>query len=230
MKAPINSELTTNTHVFFLRGVFSNFTATPDLLFDGNLFQTTEQAFMYAKAQLFHSGKSMTAILAETDPSKAKQLGREVPNFNAKVWDENKFDLMYKVNLCKYSQFPAYKNLLLATKDKKLVEANGKDAVWGIGMYADNKHILDESKWKGENLLGEVLMKVRQTLRERIDVEFEQTVYARACKLIESNPEKLTFDQIVQGLNLTPDQVDRNAINLAFGWASQAHVAYLEDN
>ena len=71
---------------------------------------------------------------------------------------------------------------------------------------------------------------VRAQRNRMADVEFEQTVYTRACKLIESNPEKLTFDQVVQGLNLTPDQSDHDAINLAFGWASQAHFAYLEDN
>lgn len=230
MKAPFDSELTTDTHVFFLRGVFSNFTATPDLLFDGNLFQTTEQAFMYAKAQLFHSGLYMTKILAETDPNKVKQLGREVPGFDPKVWDENKFDLMYKVNLCKYSQFPAYKKVLFATKFKKLVEANGKDDVWGIGMYANNKHILDETKWKGQNLLGEVLMKVRQTLRLRTDVDFENTLYAKACALIQATSDKLSFEQIVKGLNLSANEIDPEAINLALGWASQAHIKYLEDN
>lgn len=39
MNAPANSELTTNTHVFFLRGVFSNFTATPDMYIGGYKFQ-----------------------------------------------------------------------------------------------------------------------------------------------------------------------------------------------
>ena len=40
--APKNSELETNTHIFFLRGVFSNFTRTPNLQYKGNIFQTTE--------------------------------------------------------------------------------------------------------------------------------------------------------------------------------------------
>ena len=109
-------------------------------------------------------------------------------------------------------------------------EANGKDNVWGIGMYANNKHILDESKWKGQNLLGEVLMKVRQTLRLRTDVDFENTLYAKACELIQTTPDKLSFEQIVKGLNLSANEVDPQAINLALGWASQAHVKYLEDN
>ena len=39
---------------------------------------------------------------------------------------------------------------------------NGKDTIWGIGLYANDDDVLDESKWKGRNLLGEVLMQIRQ--------------------------------------------------------------------
>ena len=46
-------------------------------------------------------------------------------------------------------------------------EANGKDKLWGIGLYASDDRVLDESKWRGENRLGKVLMRVRQILREQ---------------------------------------------------------------
>ena len=164
MNAPANSELTTNTHVFFLRGVFSNFTATPDMYIGGYKFQSTEQAFMFEKAKLFNDQDSMQKILVETNPAKVKQLGREVKNFIPSVWDKHKFDLMVKVNVEKYEQFTAYRQVLLATGEKLLVEANGKDTVWGIGMYANDRNILREDKWKGENLLGKALMKVREKL------------------------------------------------------------------
>lgn len=55
-------------------------------------------------------------------------------------------------------------------------------------------------------------------------------MYAKACELIQTTPDKLSFEQIVKGLNLSSNEVDPQAINLALGWASQAHVKYLEDN
>ena len=62
------------------------------------------------------------------------------------------------------------------------------------------------------------------------DVDFEKTLYAKACDLIQKTSDKLSFEQIVKGLNLSANEVDPQAINLALGWASQAHIKYLEDN
>lgn len=163
--APKNSELETNTHIFFLRGVFSNFTRTPNLQYKGNIFQTTEQAFMWAKADLFNDKESARLILSENNPAKAKALGRGVKGFNPTHWDINKEFLMYEVNLAKYSQFEDYRKILLATGDKQIAETNGKDRVWGIGLYANDSRVHDESKWQGQNLLGKVLMKVREELK-----------------------------------------------------------------
>ena len=165
MKAPSNSELTTETHVFFLRGVFSNFTSTPMMQYKGHSFQTTEQAFMWAKAQLFGDKDSARLILAEKNPAKAKELGRGVKGFNPTHWDINKEFLMYEVNLAKYSQFDDYKSVLLSTGEKRLVEVNGKDTIWGIGLYANDPRVLDEKQWLGQNLLGKVLMRVREELK-----------------------------------------------------------------
>lgn len=162
---PKISELETSTHVYFLRGVFSNFTSTPMMQYKGHSFQTTGQAFMWAKAQLFGDKDSARLILAEKNPAKAKELGRGVKGFNPTHWDINKEFLMYEVNLAKYSQFDDYKSVLLSTGEKRLVEVNGKDTIWGIGLYANDPRVLDEKQWRGQNLLGKVLMRVREELK-----------------------------------------------------------------
>ena len=162
---PKTSELETSTHVYFLHGVFSNFTSTPMMQYKGHSFQTTEQAFMWAKAQLFGEKDSARLILAEKNPAKAKELGRGVKGFNPTHWDINKEFLMYEVNLAKYSQFDDYKSVLLSTGEKRLVEVNGKDTIWGIGLYANDPRVLDEKQWRGQNLLGKVLMRVREELK-----------------------------------------------------------------
>ncbi len=162
---PKISELETSTHVYFLRGVFSNFTSTPGLQYKGNTFHTTEQAFMWAKANGFHDRETARKILAEKNPAKAKVLGREVKPFSHIYWDLNKEFLMYEVNLAKYSQFDDYKAVLLSTGEKQLVEVNGKDTIWGIGLYANDPRVLDEKQWRGQNLLGKVLMRVREELK-----------------------------------------------------------------
>ena len=38
------------------------------------------------------------------------------------------------------------------------------DRIWGIGLSINNPKSLDKNQWRGQNLLGKVLMRVRDTL------------------------------------------------------------------
>ena len=48
-----------------------------------------------------------------------------------------------------------------------LVEAAGRDTIWGIGLGKSNPKSLDPFLWRGRNLLGFVLTAVREELRGR---------------------------------------------------------------
>ncbi len=61
-------------------------------------------------------------------------------------------------------QNPSLKNLLLSTGDKILAEACPYDKIWGIGLDANHPDSTDQSKWKGDNLLGKILMQIREEL------------------------------------------------------------------
>ena len=160
----IISERETDTHLYFLRGVLSNFEKCY-IKYKGHLFATTEQAFMWEKAVFFNDHESASKILKEENPAKAKKLGREVKNFDDSKWSEVCYEIMYKINYEKYSQNTRLKNILLNTGDKMIIEANPRDTRWAIGLSAEDDRVLDESQWQGENLLGKVLMQVRQELK-----------------------------------------------------------------
>lgn len=161
----IISERETPTHVYFLRGAFSNFQVC-QLTYKGLVFPTTEHAFMWEKARHFGDTQAMQEILNARTPADAKAIGRRVKNFNAAEWDKVSEQYMFEVNLAKYRQNFNLAQYLLATGDKTLVETNAKDQIWGVGLYASDNRVLDESKWLGQNRLGKVLMRVRQILRE----------------------------------------------------------------
>ena len=160
----IISERETDTHLYFLRGVLSNFEKCY-IKYKGHLFATTEQAFMWEKAVFFNDHESASKILKEENPAKAKKLGREVKNFDDSKWSEVCYEIMYKINYEKYSQNTRLKNILLNTGDKMIIEANPRDTRWAIGLSAEDDRVLDESQWQGENLLGKILMQVRQELK-----------------------------------------------------------------
>lgn len=160
----IISERETDTHLYFLRGVLSNFEKCY-IKHKGHLFATTEQAFMWEKAVFFNDHESASKILREENPAKAKKLGREVKNFDDSKWSKVCYEIMYLINYEKYFQNTRLKNILLNTGDKILVEANPRDTRWAIGLSAEDDRVLDESQWQGENLLGKVLMELRKDLK-----------------------------------------------------------------
>ena len=122
---------------------------------------------MAQKAWLFKDVEIFGKILNATDPKEIKALGREIKNFDPKIWNQHKFEIVVKGNLGKFAENPELKEFLLSTGNKILVEASPYDKIWGIGMKEGTPGIENHSNWKGENLLGFALMEVRDELRNK---------------------------------------------------------------
>ena len=101
---------------------------------DGITYYTAEQYMMSQKALLFNDNETNLKIMQEKDPKTYKALGRQVKNFDPSIWDKNKFEIVVKGNIAKFSQNEELKKFLLNTNDKILVEASPHDKIWGIGM------------------------------------------------------------------------------------------------
>ena len=149
-------------YIFFLKGPLSQWYLS-NFVENGILFNCCEQYMMYYKAVLFEDLEIADKILKAKTPSEQKRLGRLVKNFNEEKWNRYKEHVVYRGNYLKFSQNEDLKQTLKATGIFILVEANGKDNIWGIGMYNDDPNILKEELW-GQNLLGKALMKVREQL------------------------------------------------------------------
>lgn len=131
---------------------------------DSVKYTSAEQYMMAEKARLFGDEKIRAEILRTSDPRKCKALGRKVKNFDKAVWDKKKEDIVRNGNFEKFMQNDALRNFLLSTGDKVLVEASPTDRVWGIGLGKNNPDALDPKKWRGQNLLGFILMAVRNEI------------------------------------------------------------------
>jgi ribA/ribD-fused uncharacterized protein len=130
-----------------------------------NTYQNAEQYMMAEKARLFGDEAVRRKILAESDPKKIKALGRKISGFDESVWASSREAIFYQGNKLKFSQNDFLYEALMSTGNKVLAEASPYDTVWGIGVSA--RKGLKKSDWKGLNLLGEVLMKVREDLRPK---------------------------------------------------------------
>lgn len=126
----------------YANAFLSNFYNCP-VQFGGYTFQNSEAAFQSMKCP--ERMKEFTNL----SPSSAKALGRRVPLRSD--WEEVKDFIMEAVCYAKFTQNEDLKEKLIATGDAKLVEGNTwNDIYWGM------------CKGKGQNKLGEILMKLRE--------------------------------------------------------------------
>jgi ribA/ribD-fused uncharacterized protein len=148
----------------FLRGPLSQWHKS-NFSVEGTAFNCAEQFMMYRKAILFGDNAMAEKILAAKKPSEQKLLGRNVSGFDVTVWGQSNIQIVTTGNIAKFSQNEALKTHLLDTGDAILAEANPRDAIWGIGLAEDDPDAQDPEKWRGKNLLGTILMDVRNRLR-----------------------------------------------------------------
>ena len=119
------------------------------------VWPTVEHVFQAEKAVL---DAEKDLIHAATSPTKAKRLGRKV--HRQPDWADIKAGVMHDVVKEKFSQNTYLAQQLLDTGVAELIEGNRwHDNEWGDCMCDQCADI------KGENLLGQILMRVRDELR-----------------------------------------------------------------
>ncbi len=131
---------------------------------DGHGFGCAEQYMMFGKAQLFGDAEVAAEILAAEHPRVHKALGRKVRGFDDKVWRREREAIVLAGNRAKFGQNDALRAALLATAGTTLVEASPYDKIWGIGLAATDPRALDPAMWKGPNLLGQILTRLRDEM------------------------------------------------------------------
>ena len=119
---------------------------------------------MAEKARLFNDREIRDRILQAQHPGEAKKLGRMVKSFNQALWEKERFDIVIKGNIAKFSQNEALRNYILGTKNRVLVEASPRDRIWGIGLTANDPKAENPYQWQGLNLLGFALMETRKSI------------------------------------------------------------------
>lgn len=137
----------------------------------GRVYRTAEHYMMAEKGRLFGDTRAVEDILAATSPKEAKEIGRSVTGYQEPLWEEHRVSLVVRGNVAKFSQNPELGAFLVGTRPFVLVEASPHDRVWGIGLRAADPRVADPALWRGRNLLGFALMKVRSEI-QRSAIEY----------------------------------------------------------
>ena len=126
---------------------------------------------MYQKVMMFGQDALGDEIMHTADPEQCKILGREFfDGFDSVLWKKTRFVVVKRGIRAKFSQNPSMMEVLLATGNAILAECSPRDKDWGILLSTSDPEVQDITKWRGENLLGQVLMEVREELREELRV------------------------------------------------------------
>jgi len=126
-------------------------------------FENVEQAMMAGKAMLFNDIESFNKILNKSNPKTVKSLGRKVKNFDPELWDKYKKIIVKMAVKSKFTYNKDLQDKLISTGDKYLAEDSPWDKVWGIGTKS--LKLKESKKWPGENLLGIILMEIRNEMK-----------------------------------------------------------------
>lgn len=131
-------------------GCFSNF-ARSWIGLKGQGWPTVEH---YFQAQKFVGTEYEDAIRLAKSPMIAKRMGRSRKYKLRPDWESIKDAIMHEGVLAKFTQHQELRSVLLATGDARLVEHTAADSYWGDG-----------GDGSGKNMLGIILMNVREQLR-----------------------------------------------------------------
>src|SRR5690349_13257667 len=135
-------------------GHFSNFAPFPIRLKDLE-WPSTEH---YFQAQKFAGTKDEEAVRLADSPMTAAKMGRERSRPLRADWESVKDDVMRRAVVAKFEQHPKLLGLLLSTGDAEIIEHTKNDDYWADG-----------GDGSGKNMLGRILMEVRERLRGGID-------------------------------------------------------------
>lgn len=114
---------------------------------DGESYPSAEHAFQALKSL---NKDVRLAISVCRSPSEAKYAGKHIELRDD--WDSVKVDIMYKILLAKFKN-PELAKKLKDTGSEELIEGNTwNDKFWGV------------CNGDGQNMLGKLLMKVREEL------------------------------------------------------------------
>jgi hypothetical protein len=153
------------------KGDYRNFSNMSDhkLQIDGVEYPTVEHYFQAEKAKKFEPQEKREVyekILKAKSAKAAKALGKKVANFNEDTWKEMREGIMELGVRTKFIQHPELRKQLMETGEKIIGEANARDKFWGIGSSVESDKSKVPSKWAGQNMMGKILMKLRDSFNK----------------------------------------------------------------
>lgn len=140
-------------------GGLSNMAAGFPLSINGVRVFTTEA--LYQACRFPHLPEVQRTIIGQHSPMTAKMKSKPHRQSTRPDWDEVRYKIMRWCLRVKLAQhYTEFGRLLLATRDRPIVEQSRRDVYWGAKINED------EDTLTGQNVLGRLLMELREKLKQ----------------------------------------------------------------
>ncbi len=139
-------------------GGLSNMAGGYPLLINNVRVLTSEA--LYQACRFPHMPEVQKLIIGQRSPMSAKMVGKPYREDSRPDWDKARIRIMYWCLRIKLAQnWEKFSDLLHATENKPIVEVSRRDQFWGAKP-------VDAETLVGENMLGRLLMRLRDELRD----------------------------------------------------------------
>ena len=132
---------------------------------NGETYNSIEQGYHHIRALHSNDKKTADLIMKETDPAKQKHISNGIRHVDHKEWENIKDKVMESLMMSKFTEHSDLGKLLTATKDKTIIECNHNDTIFSSGLSI-GKHNFDRSNWRGKNMFGVIIGRVRKSLNK----------------------------------------------------------------
>lgn len=133
-------------------------------------YHSAKQALAAELAKTFGDDVGFRRAMDAESPAEVsytmEQATEEKKEITPDTWAANTKRFLYEIQQAKFDQYPELRGRLLATGDALLAVYQPGDELLGIGIPTDDVHAKNPIYWKGQNLLGSVLMEIREKFRE----------------------------------------------------------------
>ena len=144
-------------------GGLSNMASGYPLQINGVRILTTEA--LYQACRFPHRPEVQREIIGQHSPMTAKMKSKPHRKDSRPDWDEVRYKVMRWCLRVKLAQnYAEFGRLLLATRDRPIVEQSRKDDYWGAKLADEAGDTLI-----GQNVLGRLLMELREKLKDDTD-------------------------------------------------------------
>lgn len=113
----------------------------------------------------FHDKQAAESVMRCRHPRDMQTI--DIRNYDQRNWENVCQEIIMEGNRAKFTQAYKLREELSKTEDAILAYASVKDVLLGIGLRDTDPLAYDQRNWPGYNILGQVLMEIRDELKQQ---------------------------------------------------------------